>query len=80
MAYLFLQDYIVLLPSEYYEGTLLKESPNEPCEGLSKEKNNCVDFLYPPLKTAARTSVEDGLMTETIEDETVRKPLEKVIP
>ncbi|VDK75274.1 unnamed protein product [Litomosoides sigmodontis] len=50
-------DYIVLLPSEYYEGTALKERIFEPCKALDSHNTTCLHSLYPPLPTASRTEV-----------------------
>ncbi|KAM3726093.1 Laminin-like protein [Dirofilaria immitis] len=56
-------DYIVLLPSEYYEGTVLKEHIFEPCLALDSQNTTCFDLLYPPLPIASRADItEHGLI------------------
>uniref|UniRef100_A0A914HKE2 Uncharacterized protein n=1 Tax=Globodera rostochiensis TaxID=31243 RepID=A0A914HKE2_GLORO len=45
-------DYVVLIPSEYYQGQALTERIIEPCR--ANETENCVELLYPPIPTAAK--------------------------
>ncbi|KAK0397427.1 hypothetical protein QR680_002123 [Steinernema hermaphroditum] len=52
-------DYVVLIPREFYEGSLLHERVTEPCLAVGSENTSCVDMLYPPLPHAARADVTD---------------------
>ncbi|TMS36985.1 hypothetical protein L596_004022 [Steinernema carpocapsae] len=52
-------DYIVLVPREYYEGSLLHERVTEPCLAVNSDHTTCVDMLYPPLPASARADVTD---------------------
>ncbi|VDM41094.1 unnamed protein product [Toxocara canis] len=62
-------DFVVLLPSEYYEGSLLMERVTEPCQAQSAHNSTCVDLLYPPLPVASRVDVsEDRTINEIAED------------
>lgn len=64
-----------MLPSEYYEGTELKERVFEPCQTVNLQNSTCVDLLYPPLPVASRVDAaekaaimeekKDGTMTQT---------------
>lgn len=48
------QDYIVLLPSEYYDASILSEKVYKPCLAKQDQDELCVDLLYPPLPNAQR--------------------------
>ncbi|VDM96599.1 unnamed protein product [Thelazia callipaeda] len=50
-------DHIVLLPSEYYEGTVLKERVFEPCHALDSHNTTCFDMLYPPFPFTSRADI-----------------------
>uniref|UniRef100_A0A915BZ56 Laminin-like protein epi-1 n=1 Tax=Parascaris univalens TaxID=6257 RepID=A0A915BZ56_PARUN len=71
-------DYVVLLPSEYYEGSLLKERVTEPCHAHSTENVTCVDLLYPPLPVAARFDVNEDRTVNEISEDGAEAALEKV--
>ncbi|CAJ0584396.1 unnamed protein product, partial [Mesorhabditis spiculigera] len=45
-------DYAVIIPQEYYEGTILKERLPDPCQAFSIHNTTCLDLLYPPLDAA----------------------------
>ena len=67
----------MLLPSEYYEGSLLKETVTEPCKP-SQQSGKCIDLLYPPMPSAAQAKVdEDHSFNKKVQDGTV-SPLEQV--
>lgn len=52
-----------MLPSEYYEGTVLKEHIFQPCKALDSENTTCFDSLYPPLPVASRAEfIEHGFI------------------
>uniref|UniRef100_A0A914S9Z1 Laminin EGF-like domain-containing protein n=1 Tax=Parascaris equorum TaxID=6256 RepID=A0A914S9Z1_PAREQ len=72
------EDYVVLLPSEYYEGSLLKERVTEPCHAHSTENVTCVDLLYPPLPVAARFDVNEDRTVNEISEDGAEAALEKV--
>lgn len=58
-----------MLPSEYYEGTVLKERIFEPCQAHDSQNTTCFDLLYPPLPIASRADVvEHGFITEEQND------------
>ncbi|KIH44143.1 hypothetical protein ANCDUO_25841, partial [Ancylostoma duodenale] len=52
-------DFVVVLPSEYYLGTVLKEREALPCEAHTAHNTTCVDLLYPPMAIAARSDVTE---------------------
>ncbi|KAK6049530.1 hypothetical protein COOONC_12966, partial [Cooperia oncophora] len=52
-------DYVVVLPAEYYQGTILKERAAPPCEANNAHNSTCVDLLYPPMAIAARADVNE---------------------
>ncbi|EYC06964.1 hypothetical protein Y032_0073g800 [Ancylostoma ceylanicum] len=52
-------DFVVVLPSEYYLGTVLKEREALPCEAHTAHNTTCVDLLYPPMAVAARSDVTE---------------------
>ncbi|KAL3982290.1 Laminin EGF-like (Domains III and V) family protein [Acanthocheilonema viteae] len=65
----FFLDYVVLLPSEYYEGTVLKERIFEPCKAFDSQNTICFDSLYPPLPLASRADVtKHGFIMEEQND------------
>ncbi|PIO55560.1 hypothetical protein TELCIR_23052, partial [Teladorsagia circumcincta] len=47
------QDYIVVLPTEYYLGTILKERAAPPYEANNAHNLTCADLMYPPMAIAA---------------------------
>uniref|UniRef100_A0A1I8EZU5 Uncharacterized protein n=3 Tax=Wuchereria bancrofti TaxID=6293 RepID=A0A1I8EZU5_WUCBA len=65
-------DYIVLLPSEYYEGTVLKERIFEPCQATDSQNTTCLELLYPPLPTTSRADIIEGPITEQNNSSTQR--------
>ncbi|VDK44418.1 unnamed protein product [Anisakis simplex] len=71
-------DFIVLLPSEYYEGSLLKERITEPCEANNTQNSTCIDLLYPPLPVASRFDVNDDRTVNEIAEDGSETILEKV--
>ncbi|KAK6031034.1 hypothetical protein OSTOST_02822 [Ostertagia ostertagi] len=56
-------DYIVVLPAEYYLGTILKERAAPPCEANNAHNSTCVDLLYPPMAIAARADITEATDT-----------------
>ncbi|VDO27999.1 unnamed protein product [Haemonchus placei] len=56
-------DYVVVLPAEYYLGTILKERAAPPCEANNAHNSTCVDLLYPPMAIAARVDVTENTDT-----------------
>ncbi|XGW07796.1 hypothetical protein V3C99_010722 [Haemonchus contortus] len=56
-------DYVVVLPAEYYLGTILKERAAPPCEANNAHNSTCVDLLYPPMAIAARADVTENTDT-----------------
>ncbi|VDO15754.1 unnamed protein product [Brugia timori] len=72
-------DYIVLLPSEYYEGTVLKERIFEPCQVTGSQNTTCLELLYPPLPTMSRANIiEYGPITEEQNDSSTQR-VEKIL-
>ncbi|GMR41651.1 hypothetical protein PMAYCL1PPCAC_11846, partial [Pristionchus mayeri] len=73
-------DFVVILPSQYYEGTNLVSTHNKACEAGTKDGEACLDLLYPPLPNVARADVtREGLVPFDITDgEGQRVPLEMV--
>ncbi|KAF8358536.1 epi-1, partial [Pristionchus pacificus] len=56
-------DFVVILPSEYYEGTNLVVTHNKACEAGVKDGEKCLDLLYPPLPQVARAdATKPGIM------------------
>lgn len=54
----FFLDYIVLIPSEYFQASALHESINNPCNASSTDAS-CLDLLYPPVPVTARVDAID---------------------
>ncbi|CAJ0953978.1 unnamed protein product, partial [Mesorhabditis belari] len=75
-------DYAVILPQEYYEGTVLKERLPAPCRALTIQNTTCLDLLYPPVDIdVTRVDVENGMpFREVIDEENggEEKELEKM--
>ncbi|OZC11109.1 laminin EGF-like protein [Onchocerca flexuosa] len=71
-------DYIVLLPSEYYEGTMLKERIFEPCQAFDSQNVTCLDLLYPPLPIASRADVTENLLIMEEQNDNSTLKVEKV--
>uniref|UniRef100_A0A915PQH1 Laminin subunit alpha n=1 Tax=Setaria digitata TaxID=48799 RepID=A0A915PQH1_9BILA len=76
-------DYIVILPAEYYEGTVLKDRIFEPCQAIDSQNITCSDLLYPPLPIAYRADIaQHGVVMEEekeIKNSTLQIPTEKVL-
>uniref|UniRef100_A0A8R1I6V3 Laminin-like protein epi-1 n=2 Tax=Caenorhabditis japonica TaxID=281687 RepID=A0A8R1I6V3_CAEJA len=52
-------DYVVVIPSEYYEGQALRQRPPTPCLSHSTKNTTCVDLIYPPIpSSSARVFVD----------------------
>ncbi|VDP12271.1 unnamed protein product [Onchocerca flexuosa] len=71
-------DYIVLLPSEYYEGTMLKERIFEPCQAFDSQNVTCLDLLYPPLPIASRADVTENLLIMEEQNDNSTLKVEKI--
>jgi hypothetical protein len=53
------QDYITLVPSEYYTGSQLKHQSASPCPALQMNMSVCLDMVYPPWPSAANVGMMD---------------------
>ncbi|VDM61018.1 unnamed protein product [Angiostrongylus costaricensis] len=53
-------DFVVVLPAEYYLGSILKERAAPPCEAHTAYNTTCVDLLYPPMAMSARVDVTEN--------------------
>ncbi|PAV91610.1 hypothetical protein WR25_08453 isoform F [Diploscapter pachys] len=74
-------DYIVLLPSEYYEATLLRQPTPPPCLSNASVTAGppCLDLLYPPLPSPVRADEADGeKVFNYVDSDGITTPLEKV--
>uniref|UniRef100_A0A0K0F7N6 Laminin subunit alpha-5 (inferred by orthology to a human protein) n=1 Tax=Strongyloides venezuelensis TaxID=75913 RepID=A0A0K0F7N6_STRVS len=59
-------DYIVLLPSEYYEGHNLKENIDEICKKGQKPEEFCVKLSYPPMGNTIKADKPGEILDEII--------------
>jgi hypothetical protein len=53
------QDYITLVPSEYFTGSQLKHQSASPCTALQMNVSVCLDMVYPPLPSATSAGTMD---------------------
>uniref|UniRef100_A0A0N4ZLJ9 Laminin subunit alpha n=1 Tax=Parastrongyloides trichosuri TaxID=131310 RepID=A0A0N4ZLJ9_PARTI len=59
-------DYIVLLPSEYYEGQNLREQIHEICKQNQSLSEYCIKQSYPPIKNTVKIENPGKIIEEII--------------